>query len=333
MGIRVLVEHTLPRSAAHLLCLRRIRDQLAVGGDGRLRALDDEQLATGLEPALDSLVRIRDDGRGGRCQLEWTRGRGSCDRGVGSPRHVEVDTRRRDRACEDVEWHVTQKPSRARIALEVEPAEPEVEVGRVARRLADHRLHPVPTELVAVAVEEHVELLLDLLRREELGVGSPVQCFGSAGAEFEQSPDPTFRVREHEVVLPRIGAVVRVEPGVHPAVFGQAHRDVAVVEDDRDAVALAQCIRDTPQVRHRNSEDDHCVRLLGVDQSFEMALPTRSHPSRDRLAREFVERRLLGARFRATQVAIALHPSEHVADRLVGLAFAVRRVRCRPPPR
>ena len=98
--------------------------------------------------------------RRGRELERSCRGRGGDGR-VRPPCHVEIDARRRDRACERVERMSPIVRARARVALEVEPAEREVEVRRTARRLADHRLHPVAPELVAVAVEEDVDLLLD----------------------------------------------------------------------------------------------------------------------------------------------------------------------------
>ena len=194
-------------------------------------------------------------------------------------RHVEIHAGGGDRPGEEVERDVSECTRRAHVTLEVEAAEREVEVVGASRRLAHHRLHPVAPELVAVPVEEDVDLLLDGVRREELGVGAPVQRFGAARAELEQAADAALRVREHEVVLPRIGAVVRVEPGVHSAVLGQAHRDVAVVEDDRDAEALAQRVRDATQVRHRDREDDQRVRLLGLDQLARDAASTAASPS------------------------------------------------------
>ena len=94
----------------------------------------------------------------------------------------------------------------ADVALEVAAAEREVRVRQRARRLADHRLHPVAPELVAVAVEEDVVLLLDLLRREELGIGAPEDRLGAPRAELAQPLEPALGVRDHEVVLGRIGA-------------------------------------------------------------------------------------------------------------------------------
>ena len=204
--------------------------------------------------------------------------------------------------------------------------------GCATRRLAHHRLHPVTSELVAVAVEEDVDLLLDVLRREELGVGAPVERLRPPRAELEQAWDPSLRIRDHEVVLPRIRAVVRVEPRVHPSVLGQAHRDVAVVEHDRDAVALAQRLRDTPEVRHRDGEHDHGVGPLRLDQALEVPLPTRRDPAGDRLSRELVDCRLVGIRLGPPKVAIALHARQDVSHHLIGLAFAKRRVRSDPPP-
>ena len=134
-------------------------------------------------------------------------------------------------------------PIRARepgVAEEVVAAEREVDVRELARGLADERRHPLAPELVAVAVEEDVGLLLDRLRREELGVGAPEDRLGAAGAELEQALEPALGVRDHEVVLARIGAVVVVEARVHAAELGQAHRHVAVVEDDREVEPLAQ---------------------------------------------------------------------------------------------
>ena len=136
----------------------------------------------------------------------------------------------------------TSPTRRARpgVAAEVVAAEREVDVGQRARRLADERRHPLAPELVAVAVEEDVGLLLDRLRGEELGVGAPEDRLGPPRAEREQALEPALGVRDHEVVLARIGAVVVVEARVHAAELGQAHRHVAVVEDDRDVEPVAQ---------------------------------------------------------------------------------------------
>src|SRR5207244_8229652 len=66
----VLVERTLPGGAAHLLRPHRIVQKLRVCGRGLVGVLDDEQLASRLEPALDAFVRVGDDRRPGHRQLE-----------------------------------------------------------------------------------------------------------------------------------------------------------------------------------------------------------------------------------------------------------------------
>ena len=207
-------------------------------------------------------------------------------------RDAEVDARRRDRPREDVERHVADQARPARVALEVAAAEREVDVGQRARRLADHRRHPVAPELVAVAVEEDVGLLVDRLRREEVGVGAPEDGLGAPRAELEQALEPALRVRDDEVVLARIGAVVVVEARVHAAELGQAHRHVAVVEDDRHAELLAQRRRDPAEVRHRHGEDDDRVGPLALDEPLEVPPPARRDPAPDRLAREPVGERV-----------------------------------------
>ena len=251
---------------------------------------------------------------------------------MGAARHVEVDARRRDRAREDVERHVADLPRIAGVAAEVAAAEGEVDLGRGPARLAHHRRRPLLPELVAVAVEEDVHLLRDRLRREELRVGAPEDRLGPAGAELEQARQPALRVREHEVVLRRVGAVVVVEAGVHAAELGQAHRHVAVVEDDRDPEPLAQRRRDAAEVRHRHGEEDDRIGALPLDEPLEMAPPARRHDAPDRLARDAVERRLLRLVLRPAQVAVALEPRQAAADGGVRLALAVGRVRRRPPP-
>src|SRR4051794_13092577 len=173
MPIRMLVEHAFTRAASHLLRLRRIREQLAIGVDGLRRVLDDQQLRPRLEPALEAVVRVRDDRRARRRELERPAGRRGVDGRVRAASDAEIDTRSRDRAGEDVEGDVADLARVARVALEVASTENEVRIGERPRRLADHRLDPVAAELVAIAVEEQVVLLLDLVRREELRIRSP----------------------------------------------------------------------------------------------------------------------------------------------------------------
>src|SRR5436190_7208688 len=154
--VGVLVEHAFARPAPELLCVTGIRQQIAIGGYGLVRVVHDDELASRLEPAFDPLVRVRDDRRAAGGELEWTTGRRGGDRRMGSPRDVEVDPRRRDRAREDVERNVTEQPCTADVPAEVAAAEREVEVAQPVARLADERRHPLPPELVAIAVEEDV---------------------------------------------------------------------------------------------------------------------------------------------------------------------------------
>ena len=271
------------------------------------------------------LVRVRDDRGAGGGELERTSGRRSRDRRVWSPRHVQVDPRRGDRACEDVERNVAQAAAR----LPCRPGSRDRRArgpGRErARRLADHRLHPVAPELVAVAVEEDVDLLLDVLRREELGVGPPVERLGAPCAELEQAPDPpsefeTTRSYSHGSA-PWYGLKPVSIPRTRAGSSGRRRRRTR--SGCRNAGAAH---RDAREVRHRHREDDHRVRLLRLDQTLEMPFPAWRDPARDRLARQLVEGRLLGARLGAAEVAVALHAREHVPHGLVGLALAVRRV-------
>src|SRR5262245_3094589 len=275
VAVGVLVEDPLAGAAAELLRLPGIVEQVAVRRDRLVRVVDDEQLAPRLEPTLDAVVRIGHDRGRARGELERPGRRRRVHARVRAAREAEVHSRGRDRAREDVERHVTGQAGAARVATEVASPEREVDVRQRARGLADERRPPVAPELVAVAVEPDVDLLVDRLRREEVCVGAPEDGLGAARAELEQPIEPAFGVRDDEVVLARIGAVVVVEAGVHAAELGQAHRHVAVVEDDRDPEPLAQRRRDAPEVRHRHREDDDRVGPLLLDESLEMAEPAR----------------------------------------------------------
>src|SRR5439155_24309258 len=68
--VAVLVEDALAGPPPELLCLRRVGEELAVRGDRLVGVVDDHDLAAGLEPALDALVRIGDDRRRARRELE-----------------------------------------------------------------------------------------------------------------------------------------------------------------------------------------------------------------------------------------------------------------------
>src|SRR4029450_6681256 len=105
------------------------------------------------------------------------------------------------------------------------------------------------------------------------------------------------------------------------------------VEGDRDAEALTKRARDTPQMGHRDREDDDRVRALAVDELLEMPLPAGSDPAADRFTGQPVEAALLRVRLLTPEVAIALEPREHPAHRFVRLALPKRRVGGDAPPR
>src|SRR5919197_6723130 len=329
--VGVLVERALAGAAPQLVRGRRVGEELAVQARRLVLVVRDEQLLPRLEPALDALVGVRDDRGAGHRELERPRRRGGEEPRVGAPREVQVDPRRGDGAVEGVEGDVADEARAAGVALEVVAAEGEVDLREAPARLADERAHPVAPELVAVAVEEDVRLLLDPKRPEELRVGGPEDGLGAAGAELLEPGQAALGVREHEVVLGRIGAVVVVEARVHSSELRQAHRHVAVVEDDRDAEALAQVRRDPAQVAHRNSEDDdRCDIALALEDPLHVALPARGDDAPDELALKAVG--VAGVGLGPAQVAVAFEPGGEVADAGVGLALAVGGVGLGAPP-
>src|SRR5919198_728255 len=241
--IRVLVEDALACTPAHCFRRPRIVEQLAIDRERLVGRRDDAPLRSRLEPPLYSLLGVRDDRRSRRRELERATGGRRVNRRVRAPRDVEVDSRARDRLREDVERNVADHARAADVAAEVLAAEREVDVGIAAARFADELAYPLTPELVTVAVEEDVVLLLDGSRLEQLRIDRPKHGLGAARAELAQTPQSALGVREHGIVLGRVGAVVVVEARVHPAELRQAHGHVAVVEDDRNAEAFAQMRR------------------------------------------------------------------------------------------
>src|SRR5262245_33574051 len=198
VAVRVLVEHPLARAAPHLRCLGRVVEERLVGRRRFVGVVHDQELAPGLEPALDPLVGVGDDGSAARGELERT-ARGGAEHGrVRAAGDAQVDPRRRDGARERRERDVADQARGAGVAEEVVTAEREVDVRKRARRLSYERRHPLAPELVAVAVEEDVGLLLDRLRREELRVGAPEDDLGAAGAERPQAVETALGVRDQE---------------------------------------------------------------------------------------------------------------------------------------
>ena len=126
--------------------------------------------------------------------------------------------------------------------------------------------------------------------------------------------------------------MVVVEAGIHAAELGQAHRHVAVVEDDRDAEPLAQRGRDATEVRHRNREEDDCIGALALDQSLEVTAPAGGDGPPDRLPGETVERALVGGVLTPPQIPIAFEAREAVPHRRIRLRLAVGGVGSRAPP-
>ena len=252
---------------------------------------------------------------------------------MGATSHVEVDTRRRYRPRENVERHVADLTRIPGIATEIPSAEGEVDLGRRSARPAHHRRRPLLPELVAVAVEEDVHLLRDRLRCEELGVCAPEDGLGPTRAEFEQTRQPSLRVRQEQVVLGRVGAVVVVEARIHASELGQAHWHISVVENDRYPKPVAERRGYAAEMRHRDREEHNGIGPLTLDEPLEMATPTRRDDAPDRLARDPVEPRLLRLVLGAPQVPVALEPCETASDGRIGLALAIGGVRSGTPPR
>src|SRR3954454_1723085 len=147
--VGVLVDDPLARTAAELLCLAGIVEEVPNRGRRLVGIRDDEELAAGLEPLLDPVVGVRDDRGARRSELERAAGGRREDARVRAPRDAQVDARRRDRLREEIEGDVASEASVARVPEEVPAAEREVCVGQSAGRLADHRRDPLAAELVS----------------------------------------------------------------------------------------------------------------------------------------------------------------------------------------
>ena len=312
------------------------REQLLVRRDRLVGALDDEELAC---PARTSARSRRADSRRSsrppsraRTAATWTR----AARSHAAARDVEVDARRGDRAREDVERHVADV-ARARRRRPGSRCRRARSRSSGSRRLGSTTIRSIQSraELLAVAVEEDVGRLLDRQRPEELGVGAPEDRLGAARAELAQPLEPALRVRDDEVVLARIGAVVVVEARVHAAELGQAHRHVAVVEDDRDRRSAHEAPSATPR-----------RWLIGTVKTT-TASTSRSRSrirSRWRCQRGVTQRQIVSRTSLSTAVSggsssarrMCVSPfsaRDEVAAAGEQLALAVARVRLGPPPR
>src|SRR2546430_2467728 len=249
-------------------------------------------------------------------------------------RDVQVDPSARDRLSEDVERDIADHARISGITTEVHSTESKVDLGIASARFADERLHPFAPELVSVAVEEDIVLLLDGRWLKELRVGRPENRFRASRAQLTQTLEPTLRVREHEVVLGGIGTVVVVEPRVHASELRQAHGHVTVVEHDWDVEPLAEPSRDAAQVCHRHREDDHrCNVTFPFEKALEMPLPAGRDVAPDRLAGEPVSHRVFRALLTPPEQRVAFQSSGDPAGPGEELGFAVEGIRRRAPPR
>src|SRR5262245_464927 len=291
--VRVLVQGSFARAAPELVPRAGVGQELLVNLLRLGGILNDEQLTSRLEPALDPFDGVRDDRGPRRRELEGTARRGGRDRGMRTPRDVEVDPACRDRAVERVEGDVPDRSGTADIGAEVTAAEREIDLRQLSAGLADERRHPLAPKLVAVAVEEDVVFLRDRERGEELRIRAPEDRLRPERPELSEPSQAALGVRDDEVVLRRIGAVVDVEARVHAAELGQAHRHVAVVVDDRQLEALPQRRRDAAKVTHRDGEDDDRVHVaLSFENSLEVPAPTWRDEAPERPPHELVARRI-----------------------------------------
>ena len=170
-------------------------------------------------------------------------------------------------------------------------------------------------------------------RPEELGVGGPEDRLRPPGAELAQPLEAALRVGDDEVVLPRIGTVVVVEPGVHAAELGQAHRHVSVVEDDRNREARAQGLRDPAQVAHRHREDDDGVDVsLSLEDPRDVPFPARCDEPPDRLPDEPVRHRVRRLLLGPAKERVALRPGDQITAFREHLPLPVARIRLGSPP-
>src|SRR5579884_776074 len=128
VAVGVLVEHALARPPPQLICAGRLLEQLTIRGDRFLGARDDHHFRTRLEPALDPLVRVRDDGgaRGGELE-QPARGR-RVDGCVRAARDAQVEARGGDCARDRARRHLAPEARVAGVAAEVAAAEREVHV-------------------------------------------------------------------------------------------------------------------------------------------------------------------------------------------------------------
>src|SRR5438093_1260836 len=155
--IRVLVEHSLAGATSHRFGRSRVVQQLAVRRERLVGVRDDAQLGARFEPALDSLVRIRDDRGTCRSELERATRRGRVQRGVRTASDVQVDASARDRLREHVERNVADVEHDGDAVAFTQPRGDAAEV-RHRHGEHDHRGD------VALALEDLLEVTLPARR-------------------------------------------------------------------------------------------------------------------------------------------------------------------------
>ena len=202
VGVRVLVEHALSRARTHRRGRARVVEQRVVRLERAVGVVDDDELLPGSNQRSSPLCGFE--------TIAAPAAASSNGRHVDDPSTVACARRvmlRLIRAAEIARAKTLNGTSPSVRAAPTSPWKsrpPSAKSIRGSRlRLAHERLHPLAPELVAVAVEEDVVLLLDLERPEELRIRRPEDGLGATRAELEQPGEPALGVREQEVVLRR----------------------------------------------------------------------------------------------------------------------------------
>ena len=163
----------------------------------------------------------------------------------------------------------------------------EVRTGQLHRGLGNHLRHPFFAELAAVAEERDLDILFDIDRLEEFGIGSVVERVDVPCAQLFKVRDDASRVREECVELRKVGVyvVVELEPSAG-CVLREDRGHVAVVVCDRDAILLPDPGWDALDVVDRDIHDEDGIDTLLLGEDLEdMLLP----PSPDMILCEQVQ--------------------------------------------
>lgn len=163
----------------------------------------------------------------------------------------------------------------------------EVRIGKLHRGLGDHLRHPFFAELATVAEEGDIDVLFDIDRLEEFGIGSVVERVDVPCAQLFKVRDDAFGVREEGVELRKVGVdvIVELEPSAG-CVLREDRGHVAVVVCDRNAILLPDPGWDALDVVDRDIHDEDGIDILLPGEDLEdMLLP----PSPDMILREQVQ--------------------------------------------